>query len=256
MPDRKHRPTRPGPRAARPNGAIRPGGAARLRPPAARQRGTARPNRWPPGHSARSRRLTWPPPALPPRNLTKRGRQLGEVSRQLCEVGSVGMASAARLYAAGNAATAGIATGIEKATGGLHGRLTAPPVAADRLPPSAGRNRRKFQKGPAGKILRTVISRERASRLERRRCSRQNRQNRYIRHRRSIRHNPIHHNRHGRYARHVGSTTGRERGAGSAARRQPLLTGGTSARGRERGADLDRQHHGAGSTTGPATLPE
>jgi hypothetical protein len=46
--------------------------------------------------------------------LDERGRQLGEVSRQLCEVGSVGMASAARLYAAGNAATAGIGTGIEK----------------------------------------------------------------------------------------------------------------------------------------------
>jgi len=37
--------------------------------------------------------------------LDERGRQLGEVSRQLCEVGSVGMASAARLYAACNAAT-------------------------------------------------------------------------------------------------------------------------------------------------------
>ena len=32
--------------------------------------------------------------------------------------------------------------------------------------------------------------------------------------------------------------------AGRAARRQPILTGGTSATGRERGADLDRQHHG------------
>ena len=46
--------------------------------------------------------------------LDESDRQLGEVSRQLCEVGNVGRASAARLYAAGNAATAGIATGIEK----------------------------------------------------------------------------------------------------------------------------------------------
>jgi hypothetical protein len=38
--------------------------------------------------------------------LDERGRQLDEVPRQLCEVGSVGHASAARLYAATNAATA------------------------------------------------------------------------------------------------------------------------------------------------------
>ena len=43
--------------------------------------------------------------------LDERSRQLGEVSQQLCEVGSVGRASAARLYAAGNAATAEKETG-------------------------------------------------------------------------------------------------------------------------------------------------
>jgi hypothetical protein len=60
-------------------------------------------------------------------------RQLGEVSRQLCEVGSVGMASAARLYVADNAATAGKGTGIEK----VSRPMPAARIAARRPPPGS-----------------------------------------------------------------------------------------------------------------------
>ena len=62
--------------------------------------------------------------------LDERSRQLGEVSRQLCEVGSVGRASAARLYAAGNAATAGKETRIEKVS-----RPRTAGRIAERMPP-------------------------------------------------------------------------------------------------------------------------
>ena len=146
--------------------------------------------------------------------------------RQLCEVGSVGRASAARLYVAGNAATAGIATGIEK----VSRPMSAARIAGRRPPPGAptiacgwsveigGSSEDAYR----AKILHTVFWGNREARLETRRSR-----------------------RHSRYARHLGkigttgstSATGRQRSTSAA------------PRGRERGANLDRQHHGAGNAS-------
>ena len=107
----------------------------------------------------------------------ERGRQLGEVSRQLCEVGNVGMASAARLYAVGNAATAGIGTGIKKVMGGRHLPPTTPLTAADRPPPSVVSREKSadFPERPRRQNPTHGFSSERESRLERRWRSRQGR---------------------------------------------------------------------------------
>jgi hypothetical protein len=158
--------------------------------------------------------------------LDERGRQLGEVSRQLCDVGSVGRASAARLYAAGNAATAGKETRVEKVRRPSAGRIAdrgpppGSPAADCSQPIEIGRS---SEAACPAEILRTVFRGNCEARLETRRSR-----------------------RHSRYAQHLGkigttgskSATGRQRSTSAA------------PRGRERGADLDRQHHG------PATLPE
>jgi hypothetical protein len=117
--------------------------------------------------------------------LDERSRQLGEVSRRLCEVGSVGRASAARLYAAGNAATAGKETRIEKVSrprpaGAIAGRKRppgAPTVACGWSVEIGGSSEDAY---PA-KILRTVFRGNREAQLDARRSR-----------------------GHGRYARHLG----------------------------------------------------
>ena len=147
-----------------------------------------------------------------------------EVPRQLCEVGSVGMASAAGLYAAGNAATAGIATGIEK----VSRPMPAARIADRRPPPGSPPVARGWSVEIGGssedaypaKILRTVFWGNREARLETRRSR-----------------------WHNRYARHLGkigttgstSATGRERGTSAAPRAGsvgPILTGSTTGRQR------------------------
>ena len=213
--------------------------------------------------------------------LDERGRQLGEVSRQLCEVGSVGRASAARLYAAGNAATAGIGTGIEKVSrprpaARIADRSRRPdrrPLTARRSPAS---RRRTAREDAIARSFRPTSPTVRDSsrirpRLDNRRGAAAPAEAG------SARAGGQHvGNRPG--AQHVGSTTGRERGADLD--RQHHGAGNASrVTGRERGAtgreltgsaarrQHDRQHHGqhvgnrpgaqhVGSTTGPATLPE
>jgi len=115
-------------------------------------------------------------------------------------VGSVGWASAARLYAAGNAATAGIGTGIEKVRQPSAGRIAdrgplpgSPPADCCQPVEIPGRS----EAADPAKILRTVFQGNREARLETRGSRRRIRHNRY--------------DQHSRYARHVGSTTGRQR---------------------------------------------
>jgi len=129
--------------------------------------------------------------------LDERGWQLDEVSRQLCEVGSVGMASAARLYAAGNAATAGIGTGIEKVSRPSAGRIADRGPPPESPPADCGQPVEipgSYESADPAKILRTVFQGNREARLETRGSRRRIRHNRY--------------DQHSRYARHVGSTTG------------------------------------------------
>jgi hypothetical protein len=101
--------------------------------------------------------------------LDERGRQLGEVSWQLCEVGSVGRASAARLYAADNAATAGKETRIEKVRQPSAGRIAdrgplpgSPPADCCQPVEILGRS----EAADRAKILRTVFQGNREARLE------------------------------------------------------------------------------------------
>jgi hypothetical protein len=175
--------------------------------------------------------------------LDERSRQLGEVSRQLCEVGSVGRASAARLYAAGNAATAGKETGIEKVSrpmpaARIAGRRPLPgsPTVDSGQPVEIGRSPEDAY--PA-KILRTVFRGNCEARLETRGSRRRIPQNRY--------------DRHSRYARHVGSTTGSTSAApraGSVGATRPGVDRPAAPRAARRqpaGSAARRQHHGAGS---------
>ena len=88
--------------------------------------------------------------SFPAMQLDNQAPQLGEMPRRLCEVGSVGKASAERLYTLETTATATIGTGVRRLVG--RGPLPGSPAASrhpDRRPSTAAGRPRAAEEPPA-----------------------------------------------------------------------------------------------------------